>query len=644
MGKKVTKYYRANDYDENIKISLPIKKNFPFLSLAQKTKPSYNKKRLKKEIISLNKNKINLMGKLKRLVPFFRPYKGLFILDLICTVLMVAVELAFPLLVRMLMNYGLSPEIGLDIQFVLKIGAAILFLRLVDAAAGYYVSGWGHIMGARIENDIREKLFDHLQKLSFSYYDNVKIGTLMSRMTSDLFDITEFAHHAPEEVLTATLKIVGSFVILAGIDLPLTLILFAALPFMLLFASKFNRKMHILFRERRIQAGMINADLEDSLAGVRVVRSFSGEEIEKEKFAKGNQKLLDARVKAYKYMGVFHASLRFFEGFMYLVAVMAGALFVMAGRIQLSDVVAYLLYVTTLLTSIRRFAEFTEQLQNGLTGFERYLEIMDTEPDIVDHPKAIEAKNIRGDIEFHEVSFHYPGNEEEILSKINLHIRPGEHIALVGPSGGGKTTLCSLLPRFYEPTVGEITLDGKDLRDYTMHSLRNSVGVIQQEVYLFGGTVAENIEYGRPGASREEIMKAAKLASAYDFVMELPEGFDTDCGERGVKLSGGQKQRIAIARAFLKNPPVLILDEATSALDNESELAVQQSLARLAEGRTTLTIAHRLSTIRGADRILVLTDEGIVEEGKHEELLEKQGLYARLYYASQNSESIILQN
>ena len=574
--------------------------------------------------------KIGMMRKLRRLVPFYRPYLGLFLFDLFCTLVMAAVELIFPLLVRLLMNRGLNPELGLDIAFVLRIGAAILFMRIVDALANYYVSGWGHIVGARIENDIREKLFNHLQKLSFSYYDNVKIGTLMSRMTSDLFDITEFAHHAPEELLTAAFKVVGAFCILAGISLPLTLIVFAPVPFMVYFAIRLNRRMHDAFKERRIQAGEINADLEDSLAGVRVVKSFSGEGREREKFERNNQRLLDVKTTAYKYMGVFHSMLRFFEGFMYLVAVVAGALFIMAGKVQISDLVAYLLYVTTLLTSIRRFAEFTEQLQNGLTGFERYLEIIDIEPDIVDAPGAERLENVRGDIRFENVGFSYAGHEERVLSGINLDIRRGQHIALVGPSGGGKTTLCSLIPRFYEVTEGKITLDGRDIRTVTRESLRRAVGVIQQDVYLFTGTVAENIEYGRPGATLAEIEEAARLANAYDFIMELPEQFDTCCGERGVKLSGGQKQRIAIARAFLKNPPVLILDEATSALDNESELAVQASLERLAQGRTTLTIAHRLSTIRSADLILVLTGDGIAEAGTHEQLMNKGGIYSRL--------------
>ncbi len=570
-----------------------------------------------------------MFAKLRRLAPFYRPYLGMFLFDLFCTLIMVGVELIFPLLVRALMNEGLSAELGLNLEIIIKVSLVILFMRIVDAFADFYVSAYGHIMGAKIENDIRKSLFCHLQKLSFSYYDNVKIGTLMSRMTSDLFDVTEFCHHAPEELFMAVIKITGSFVILSGISLPLTVIIFAFIPPMIFFASKFNRKMHDVFRQRRVQTGEINAELEDSLAGVRVVKSFAGEEIELTKFQKSNRRLLEIKSRAYKYMGTFFASMRFFDGVMYLVCVAAGSFFIMEGKIGVTDLVAYLLYITTLLNSIRRMIEFSEQLQNGMTGFERYLEIVDTDPDIVDSRHAVELKDVRGEIAFEDVSFGYETGER-VLEHISFTVKPGEHIALVGPSGGGKTTLCSLIPRFYDCTEGRITVDGKDIREVKLASLRKKIGVVQQEVYLFSGTVAENIAYGNREATMEEIIRAAKLANAHEFISELPAGYDTYCGERGVKLSGGQRQRISIARAFLENPPIIILDEATSALDNESERAVQQSLEQLAKGRTTITIAHRLSTVRGADRIFVVTEEGISESGTHEELIRKKGVYYKL--------------
>ncbi len=568
---------------------------------------------------------------LKCFLPYYKPYVKTMILDLICACLTTGCELILPLIVREITGRATENIESLTLSFILTAGAIYLVLRLIDTAANYYMAAVGHIMGSKIETDMRSDFFKHLEKLSFGFYDNTKVGQIMSRITSDLFDVTEFAHHCPEEFFIAGIKIVASFIILCTFNIPLTLILFAVIPLMIVVLMHFNKKMKSGFKESRKTVGELNAQVEDSLLGIRVVKSFANEDIEMEKFEKGNQTFLSVKKKVYHYMAGFQSSTRFFEGFMYIVIIVSGALFLINGQIEVSDFIAYVMYVSTLLVSIRRIVEFAEQFQRGMTGIERFQEIMTTEPDIKDKPNATELKDVQGEIEFKNVSFAYDAGLENVLSSIDLKIKKGENIALVGPSGSGKTTICNLIPRFYELTGGRITVDGTDISNVTLDSLRKNIGIVQQDVYLFSGSVKENIAYGLPGATDEEIVNAAILAGAHDFILTLPDGYDTYVGERGVKLSGGQKQRISIARVFLKNPPILILDEATSALDNESEYIVQKSLEKLQKGRTTLTIAHRLTTIKNADRILVLTDDGIKEEGSHEELIKKGGIYAALY-------------
>lgn len=573
---------------------------------------------------------------IKRFLPYFKKYKGILIFDLLCASLTTVCDLVFPIIVSNITDLGVqSPEL-LTVGLIVKCGVLYLILRLLDAAANFYMQNTGHVMGAKIETDMRRDLFTHLQKLSFSYFSSHKIGQIMSRITSDLFDITEFAHHGPEEFFIAGLKISVSFIILLGVNPLLTCIVFAILPFIFIFVKFFNTRMRRAFKAQRVQVGEINSQVEDSLLGIRVVKSFANEEIEKEKFNEGNKEFLRLKKLGYLYMGGFGSTNRLFEGLMYLTVVVAGAFFLMKGSITPGNFTAYLLYVSTLFASIRTIIQFTEQFQRGMTGIERFCEIMDAPQDIIEKPDAKVLKNVEGDIEFKNVAFHYSDDDTEVLRGINIHIPKGHSVALVGPSGGGKTTMCNLIPRFYDVTEGEIKIDGIDIKDVTLKSLRSAIGVVQQDVYLFSGTVFENIEYGKPGASREEVIEAAKAAGAHEFISSLPDGYDTYVGERGVKLSGGQKQRISIARVFLKNPPVLILDEATSALDNESEKVVQDSLERLAKGRTVLTIAHRLTTVKNADTILVLTDKGIEEQGSHNELIEKGGIYSRLYsmYAS----------
>lgn len=570
----------------------------------------------------------------RRFAPYFKKYAGVLVLDLLCASLTTVCELVLPLIVRFLTDRAANDITSLTVQVILSVGMFYLVLRVIDMAANYYMANIGHVMGARIETDMRRDLFGHLQKLSYSYYDNTKVGQIMARITSDLFDVTEFAHHCPEEFFIAGLKIVAAFAILASTNLWLTLIIFSVLPVMLLCSMYFNKKMRRAFKESRVQIGELNSQVEDSLLGVRVVKSFANEGIEEEKFEEGNQGFLDIKKRQYRYMAGFQSTTRIFDGIMYIVVVVAGALFMVYGQITPGDFTAYLLYVTTLLTSIRRIVEFTEQFQRGMTGIERFIEIMDAPVEITDAPDAKQLGEVKGDIRLEHVSFRYLGEEENVLTDINLHVTPGENIALVGPSGSGKTTLCNLIPRFYDVTEGRILVDEQDIRSVTMQSLRSNIGVVQQEVYLFSGSVYENIEYGKPGAAKEEVVEAAKRAGAHEFIMQLTDGYDTYVGERGVKLSGGQKQRISIARAFLKNPPILILDEATSALDNESERIVQDSLEKLAVGRTTFTIAHRLSTIRNASLILVLTEDGIAEQGTHRELMERGGIYYNLYHMS----------
>ncbi len=573
---------------------------------------------------------------IKRFVPYFKKYKWILVLDLICAALSTVCELVFPMLVRYITDMGINDIVSLTVAVIMKIGAFYLILRLIDAAANFYMANTGHIMGAKLETDMRSDLFNHLERLSHAYYSEHKIGQIMARITSDLFDITEFAHHCPEEVFICVLKIVVSFAILCGINIPLTIIIFASLPLVLCFVKFFNTRMRRAFKWQRDQIGEINSQVEDSLLGIRVVKSFANEGIESEKFEKGNEKFLDAKKLGYFYMAGFQTSNRFFEGVMYLIVTIAGALFLMNGKIDPADFTAYLLYVSTLLATIRTIIQFTEQFQRGMTGIERFLEVMDSPVDIKDAPDAEDLTDVQGAIKFENVSFHYSDDNTNVLTGIDLDIKKGESVALVGPSGGGKTTLCSLIPRFYDATEGRILIDGHDIRKVTLQSLRNSVGVVQQDVYLFSGTVFENIEYGMPGASREDVIKAAKRAGAHEFISTLPRGYDTYVGERGVKLSGGQKQRISIARVFLKNPPVIVLDEATSALDNESEKIVQESLEELAKGRTVFTIAHRLTTIRNANLILVLTENGIEEQGTHAELMAKGGIYKSLYSMYEN--------
>lgn len=568
---------------------------------------------------------------LARFLPYYKPYVPVLVADLFCAGLTTLCEIVLPLIVRTITNAGINDPASLTARMILTMGGFYLILRIIDTAANYYMASVGHIMGSKIETDMRRDLFEHLQKLSFTYFDNTKIGQIMSRITSDLFEVTEFAHHCPEEFFIAGIKIVAPFVILCSYSVPLTLIVFAVIPPMILSAKYFNHRMSDAFRRQREQVGELNARVEDSLLGVRVVRSFCGEKFENEKFRQGNNLFLSIKKISYKLMGAFSSSNRMYDGIMYITVVVVGAFFVRGGKIGVSELTAYLLYVSTLMTSIRRIVEFTEQFQRGMTGIERFYQIMDEPIDIRDLPTARPIENVRGEIVFDDVSFSYSDGGAQVLTNLSFKIEPGEHIAIVGPSGSGKTTLCNLIPRFYEPTGGRILLDGRDIREITLESLRSNIGMVQQEVYLFSGTVAENIAYGSPDATFEQIKEAARAAGALEFIERLPGGFDTYVGERGVKLSGGQKQRISIARVFLKDPPVLILDEATSALDNESERIVQLSLRALSEGRTTLTIAHRLTTIRNATKILVLTERGIEESGTHAELMAKGGVYAELY-------------
>ena len=592
-------------------------------------------KRMKKK-----DSRLKLLG---RFLPYYKKYKWILVFDLFCAALTTVCELVLPMIVREITGAASSTPMSLTVDLVLRCGLLYVVLRIIDTVANYYMASVGHIMGTRLETDMRRDLFGHLQKLSFSYYDNAKVGTLMSRITSDLFDVTEFAHHCPEEFFIAGIKIICAFILLCGINLWLTLIVFAIIPPMVIVLAIFNRRMKEGFRQSRKQVGELNSQIEDSLLGIRVVKSFANEEIEEEKFDKGNRKFLAIKKKVYYVMAGFQSSTRLFEGIMYIVVVVVGALFIINGDggrtsgISVADFAAYLLFVGTLITSIRRIVEFAEQFQRGLTGIERFCEIMDIDPEIVDAKGATDIENVRGGIEFCDVSFSYESGEKRVIKNMCLNVKAGENIALVGPSGGGKTTLCSLIPRFYEVSEGSILIDGRDIRDITLSSLRNNIGVVAQDVYLFSGTIRENIAYGKRDATDEEIREAARLAGAEEFIEALPNGYDTYVGERGVKLSGGQKQRVSIARVFLKNPPILILDEATSALDNESERVVQGSLEKLAEGRTTFTIAHRLTTIKNADRILVITEDGIAEEGTHAQLLEKKGIYSELYMMYSNN-------
>ncbi len=568
---------------------------------------------------------------IRRFYPYMRKYRKTMYLDLCCAALTCLCDVVLPLILRRITDLAINDIASLTVALVLKLAGLYLVLRLIDAAAQYYMADMGHVMGVYIETDMRRDAFDHLQRLGYTYYSNNKIGQIMGRITNDLFEVTEFAHHCPEEFFIAALKFVVSFCVLCTYSVWLTLLVFICVPVMAVVSVILNQNLRAAFRRQRVQIGELNAQIEDSLLGERVVKAFAAEEMEAEKFEEGNREFQRIKKQTYHFMALFQSSTRLFDGLMYLVVLLGGGLFVIRGLVTPGDLVAYVLYVSTLIATIRRIVEFAEQFQRGMTGIERFFEILDTPIEITDAPDARELSVTDGRIEFSDVSFEYPDDHNRVLRHLSLTIEPGERVALVGPSGGGKTTLCNLIPRFYDVTGGSIKIDGQDVRTVTLKSLRNSIGVVQQDVYLFSGTVAENIAYGREGATRAQIEDAARLAGADGFVRELKNGYDTYVGERGVKLSGGQKQRISIARVFLKNPKLLILDEATSALDNESELLVGRSLERLARGRTTLTIAHRLTTIRHYDRILVLEGDGIAEEGTHEQLLARQGIYYRLW-------------
>ena len=567
----------------------------------------------------------------KRFWPYERKYIKIVLFDLFCAALTCICDLVLPLILRHITNTAINDLAQLSISLVIKLALLYLVLRLIDAAAQFYMASTGHIMGVYIETDMRRDAFSHLQDLSVSYYSNHKIGQIMGRITNDLFDVTEFAHHCPEEFFIAGIKIVVSFCILCTYNVPLTIMVFLCVPIMTIVSTIINQRLRAAFRRQRVQIGELNAGIEDSLLGERVIKAFGAEQAETEKFEKGNLLFQKIKKKSYYFMATFQCSTRLFDGLMYLVVILGGGIFVCNRWISPGDLVAYTLYVTTLIATIRRIVEFAEQFQRGITGIERFFEIMDSEIEVYDIEGAKELEVTEGSITFDNVSFEYPDDHNAVLHHMNLQIRPGEKLAVVGPSGGGKTTLCNLIPRFYDVTDGSILIDGQNIAKVTQKSLRKHIGIVQQDVYLFSGTVAENISYGRIGASREDIIEAAKLAGAHEFIMELANGYDTYVGERGVKLSGGQKQRISIARVFLKNPSILILDEATSALDNESEILVNESLEKLSSGRTTITIAHRLTTIKNYDRIIVLSKEGIEEEGNHEELLSMHGTYYRLW-------------
>ena len=568
---------------------------------------------------------------LRRMISYYKPYLGTFFLDMFFAIIASAISLVIPLVVRDITTDipNMTPEAGMN--KILLLGGLLIVLVIVQFFANYFISYIGHVMGAKMEYDMRAEIFSHYQKLSFSFFDDQKVGQLMSRITNDLFEITELLHHGPENIIISGIKIIGAFIILLGISGYLTAAAFAMLPFMFIFAYILNKRMRKAFRKNREKIAEINTQIEDNLSGIRVVKSFANEAIENEKFKVGNEGFLKAKKASYFNMGIFHSGMTAFTFLINIFVIVTGGVLMVKGLVDVPDFVAFLLYINVFTDPVRTLIDFTEQFQNGYTGFERFAEMISIVPDIQDEEDAVPLTGVKGDIEFSDVSFKYKDGAHRVLRHINLDIPEGSYVALVGSSGGGKTTLCSLIPRFYDVTSGSIKIDGKDIRDVTLKSLRDSIGIVQQDVYMFAGTIMENISYGRPGATKEEIIEAAKLANAHDFIMELPNGYDTDIGQRGVKLSGGQKQRISIARVFLKNPPILIFDEATSALDNESENIVKESLERLAKNRTTLVIAHRLSTIRNAERILVLTENGIEESGTHDELMNRNGVYASLY-------------
>lgn len=567
---------------------------------------------------------------LNKLAKYYKPYLGTFILDMILAMMSAAVALVIPLVVRFITSKVAYMSANEALSRIMIIVGVLFVLVLIQWGCNYYISNYGHVMGAKIEYDMRAEIFNHYQKLSYSFYDDQKVGQLLSRITSDLFDITELLHHGPENITISLIKIIGALCILSSIDLRLTIAAFVLIPFMLVFAYVLNKRMKRAFKRNRVRIGEINAQIEDNLSGIRVVKSFANEDIECEKFKKGNDLFLESKRNSYHYMGMYNAGLTAFTTMINVIVIAAGGIGIAKGWVNITDFVTFLLYINIFTEPVKVLIDFTEQFQNGYSGYERFLEILSVEPEIADKPDAKELTDVKGAITFENVSFRYKDGVDEVLSGVNLSVRPGEYVALAGPSGVGKTTLCSLIPRFYEVTGGSIKIDGTDIKDVTLKSLRDHIGVVQQDVYLFMGTIKENIRYGKPDATDEEVIQAAKLANAHDFIMSFENGYDTDIGQRGVKLSGGQKQRLSIARVFLKNPPILIFDEATSALDNESEQIVQESLEKLAKNRTTFVIAHRLTTIENAEEILMLTDEGIKERGTHEELMKLDGEYARM--------------
>ena len=555
----------------------------------------------------------------------------MFAADMFFACMGAGVTLVIPLIIRYITNDVIYRELSESLHMILTLTIVMAALIILECYCNYFIAYYGHIMGAKMEYNMRNEIFAHYQKLSFSFYDNQKVGQLMSRVTNDLFDISELFHHGPEDLVISIIKLIGSFSILLSVNWRLALTAFAIVPVMLAYAFYFNVKMKRAFVKNRARIADINAQIEDNLSGIRVVKSFANEDMEMDKFKAGNDRFVESKKESYKYMGLYHSGLGAFTTLISVIVIATGAVFITKDLITITDLITFLLYINNFTEPIKKLISFTEQFQNGASGYTRFLEILEIHPDIEDAPNALELKNAKGDITFENVSFHYEENSETVLSDLNLHVNAGEYIALVGTSGVGKSTLCSLIPRFYDVSGGRILIDGRDIRDLTVKSLRNTLGIVQQDVYLFTGSVMDNIRYGRPDATEAEIVAAAQNANAHEFIMNLPEGYDTNIGQRGIKLSGGQKQRLSIARVFLKNPPILIFDEATSALDNESERVVQESLEKLAKGRTTFVIAHRLSTIRNAQKILVLTENGIAESGTHRELLEKNGIYAELY-------------
>ena len=570
-------------------------------------------------------------NKKKKLSAYYKPYKGLFLADMVFAMIGAAITLVIPLMVRYITGTVVMLPIEEASSTIIRLGIFMVLLVIVEGYCNYFIGYYGHVMGAKIEHDMRNEIFGHYQKLSFAFFDNQKVGHLLSRITSDLFDITELLHHGPEDVVISAIKLLGAFIILLIINAKLAFVAIGFVVIMLLYAVAMNGRMRGAFRENRARIADLNSQIEDSLSGIRVVKSFSNEKTEMDKFEEGNSRFVDSKKKSYRYMGTYNSGMGVFSTLITVGSLLMGAWLMMKGELSAADLVTFLLYINNFTEPVNKLVNFTEQFQNGYSGYERFVEIMNIAPDIKDKEDAKSLDRVQGEIQFEDVSFHYSENKENVLSHVNLDVKPGEYVALVGSSGAGKTTLCSLIPRFYDVTGGAVRLDGIDIRDVKLKDLRRQIGIVQQDVYLFAGTILENIRYGKPEATDEEVVNAAMAANAHEFIMSLPEGYNTDIGQRGVKLSGGQKQRLSIARVFLKNPPVLIFDEATSALDNESEKIVQHSLELLAKDRTTFVIAHRLSTIRNAERILVLTEDGIAEEGTHESLLAQGGIYAGLY-------------